>query len=436
MAGDVKVEVVTGAISTSSTGTADFTVSGFGTVLACKIVLSHDQADDASIQANYRGSIGLSDFTDHFCVSHQDDDASANVDSDKYGASAKAYLLMRGDGAVVVDGTASAITDGVRLTNTTNGGGTAQIAQVTLYGGADLQISLDKVTTPNSDGGTVVVTTNIDQDIIIVIGQKNVAEDTRVNNVQHSYGLGHIDTSDHATFVNRCIGWSSDHAETAGSPGAIIQNDQVATFLTAAGVEDWGLELTAATTTAYTLTERVTGSASGVGNEVYVLALDLDDRKSKIGSVDSPTSGATWTPSVSLGFTPQFVELGLTQLAAEGAVETDGDAGSIGFSNNAGSGSEACTSWYNEDAAATTNTASLFRSRAIDFRSDDQATVIQDHSHSSFNDGDWTYTINDENETAARKWLYGAIEVAAVAGGANPKGPLGMPLHGPFGGPV
>jgi len=31
---------------------------------------------------------------------------------------------------------------------------------------------------------------------------------------------------------------------------------------------------------------------------------------------------------------------------------------------------------------------------------------------------------------------YGVIKDEAAAGVANPKGPLGHPLHGPFGGPV
>ena len=59
-------------------------------------------------------------------------------------------------------------------------------------------------------------------------------------------------------------------------------------------------------------------SGLGVNMELYVLALDLGDRKSKVGSVDLPTSGASWTPSVSLGFTPQLVDMIVTQCVTEG----------------------------------------------------------------------------------------------------------------------
>ncbi|KKL87449.1 hypothetical protein LCGC14_1934560, partial [marine sediment metagenome] len=80
-------------------------------------------------------------------------------------------------------------------------------------------------------------------------------------------------------------------------------------MLTEVGANDWALEVTALehTTDTWTVTTRDTGS--GAGMEVYSLALDLDDRKAKVGSVNGPVAGSTWTPSVSLGFTPQYVGL-------------------------------------------------------------------------------------------------------------------------------
>ena len=142
--------------------------------------------------------------------------------------------------------------------------------------------------------------------------------------------------------------------------------------------------------------------------------MDLDDRKAKVGSVDSPISGTSWTPSVSLGFTPQYVGLGLTPLSVENFIASATEAGSIGISSNTGSGEETCHTWYNENGAPTTNTNNLFRSRVIDIRNDDTSVLLQDHSHSSFNSGDWTHTINEENVSAPDKWFYWTIEEAAA----------------------
>ena len=81
------------------------------------------------------------------------------------------------------------------------------------------------------------------------------------------------------------------------------RSDRCLKILTEVGAQDWGLEVTNLdhSPAEWTITTRDNGA--GAGMEVYSLALDLDDRSAKVGSVDSPTSGATWTPAVSLGFT-------------------------------------------------------------------------------------------------------------------------------------
>ncbi len=412
---NVEVAVVSGAISSSGTGTADFTKSGFGTPKACIVLLSFDTTDDTSVAVQGKASIGFSDFTNHRCITHQDEDGSAKVDSDSRKSATKAYALLDVAGSVDIDGTASTITDGVRLTNTTNGSTSAVFATVIMFGGSNLKVSLDSVSVPSSAEGTQLVTTGIDQDLIFFIGVDIAGEDSSSSGVNNSFGVAHIDTADHTTFVERCMGWTSDHNNTVGAPSAVMRNDRCLKVLTETAGDDWGIELSAATTTSYTIRTKDVGA--GAGMECYALALDLDDRKSKIGSVDSPISGATWTPAVTLGFIPQYVGLGLTHAQVEGTIEADVDAGGLGISSNTGSGEETFHGWYNEDASAAANTNNNFRSRVIDFRDHDVSTVVHDHSHSSFNSGDWTYTINTENETTARKWFYWAIEEGVAVTG-------------------
>ncbi len=413
MAGDVKCTVVHGALSVDGTGTADFTESGFGTPKACMIVMSFDTTDEGTIASEDRLSMGFSDFTTDVCVSHEGEDAQAAMDTEHRKTASKSYLLMDNTGAVDIDGGASTITDGVRLTNTTNASGSAVQVMVLMFGGADLNASVDVVIGPNGAGSTVETTTNIDQNLVLCLLGQTSNLDTTAGDIKIGFGVASINLM-HDTFVNRAYCWSQNDGDTEGQPSSVIHNNRCAKLLSGLGNDLYGFELTAATATSYTLTGR--DVADGGGFEIFALALDLNDRAFKVGSVDSPTSGATWTPSVSLGFTPQFVGIGLTQATAENTIELqNANGGSNGISFNAGSGKEACISWYEEDVAATSNCNCNFRSRAIDFRSDDVGTIIQDHSHSSFDADGWTYTINTENEGTARKWFYFAIEEAAAA---------------------
>lgn len=417
MAGQVKVAVVSGAISSSGTGTADFTKSGFGTPKACIVLLSFDTADDTVVAAESTESIGFSDFTNHRCITHQDEDGAAKVDSDARKSATKTYVLLDiPNAAVDIDGTASTIADGVRLTNTTNISASAVFATVIMFSGTDLQVSLDSVALGNGVDLTTVVTTSIPQDLVFFIGTDISGEDSSSSGINNSFGLADI-SNDQATIVNRCMGWASDHNNTVGSPASVIRNDRCLKMLTETAGDDWGLELTAATTTSYTVTTR--DISPGASMEVYALALNLDDRGSKIGSVDSPTSGATWTPSVALGFTPQYVGLGVTHAEVEGTIESDADAGGLGISSNTGAGEETFHGWYNDDGGPNADTANNFRSRVLDLRNDDTSVIVHDHSHLSFDASGWTYTINTENEAIARKWFYWAIEEASAATNVN-----------------
>ena len=440
MAGDVAVAVVSGAISSSATGTADFTKAGFGTPKACIIILTFDDNESGDgEQAQSKVSIGLSDFTNDYSISAQDEDAQAKVDCDSRKSNTKSYVLLTAGAAVDIDGTASTIADGVRLTNTTNGSAKAVFATVIMFGGADLTVDLRRTVVASSQDSTATIAhsgfTDGNDKLIFFIGTDVSAEDSSNTGINNSFGVCHATGADPTwTFVQRALGWGSDHNATKGDPIGINRTTRVLSIVTEAGGTDWNLEVTDLdhAPAEWTVTTREAGA--GAGMEVYSLALDLDDRSAKVGSVDSPTSGATWTPSVSLGFTPQYVGLALTDLPQINLNNIGDQAGALGISSNTGAGEETCHSWYNEDDAATTNTNTLFRSRAIDLRTDDVAGVIQDHTHSSFNSGDWTYTIVTENETAAKKWFYWAIEEAPAAGvevgltGAKgaPSGALGL----------
>jgi len=417
MPGDVKVEVVTVALATGATDTTNFIKAGFGTPKAWIIFSSADITDNNSPQDQSRMSIGFGDGAGNFCISHVDEHASAKVDSDAVKSNTKSYIIATPAG-ITIDGTSAAIIDGVQLTNTSNVSNDAPFVTVVIFGGDDFNFSLDSVTTPNDispPGDTVQVTTNIDQSLVFFIGTDISGEDSISTGINNSFGVVHINPA-HDTFTNRSIGWASDHNNTVGTPSSELCNDRCLNIITESGTADWGLSVTAADATSYTLTED--NSTSGNGMEIYALALDLGrgagvENLSTVFSVDGPTAPGTFSIT-GMGFKPQYVGLALTDLSAESAaragIATDAEAGVHGISSIGGTGAEACHSWYNEDAAATTNTATTFRSRAVFLADHDTTTIVQDHSFLAFTNDGVDLTINAEDETVAKKWFGWGIE--------------------------
>lgn len=420
MAGDVTVAVVSAQMNTGATATTDFTKTGFGAPKACIVIVGNDNHDGTTVDADSKVSIGFSDFTNNFCVSHQDEDASTKVDCNAVKSNTDCYRIMDDSGTLAGAGTATIVTDGVRLTND-DAFDIAVYATVIMFGGADQAIDLRSTGVNFTKDGTATIThaglTDGNDKLIFFIGTDISAEDSASTGINNSFGVCHVSGSDAGghTFTQRCMGWASDHNNADGSPSSIISTDRVLDIITETGGQDWGLEVTAFSSSGGTITVTTRDNGSGAGMEVYSLILDLDNRKASVFSVDSPISGATWVVT-GFGFIPQYVGLGLTHLTAEDSIATDTNAGGHGISSNTGSGGETCHTWYNEDAEPATDTKSLFRSRVIDFRDDAGTTVIQDHSHLSFDSDGFTTTINTENETVAKKCMGWAIEEVAAAG--------------------
>ena len=70
------------------------------------------------------------------------------------------------------------------------------------------------------------------------------------------------------------------------------------------------------------------------------------------------------------------------------------------------------------------------------FNQDDEAGTPDFTAVSpTFSAGAITYSDANVSEGSQASYILGIAFEAAAAGG-NPKGPFGMPLHGPFGGPI
>ncbi len=421
MAGVIKTAVVSGVLSTSGTGTLDLTKSGFGTVVGVRIILSWDLTDDGNDLPESRASIGFSDFTNHRCISHQDEDAVPDANCDAIKSVTKAYLILDGSGSVIIDGNPSAITDGVRLTNTTNTGGDAVFVTAILYGGADIAVSIGSITINSTIGNTATGShsglTDGNEKLAYFIGTDIDAEDTVDTGIESSFGVCHISGSDGGgyTLTQACIGWTSENAAAAAVATSVIENDRCLSILTTAGAQDWAIEVTAFSSSGGTITVTTRDVSPGTGIEIYFFLIDLDDKKAKVGTVSLPVSGTSWSPAVSLGFVPQYVDMGLTAINnGFGSAETNNSAAPTGISIVTGSGEEACHTWYNHDNTASMDTNSKFKSRAIDLENG-AGVIVYELNFTSFESGGWTYNI-DTNAVSDYKTFYSSIEEGAVGG--------------------
>ena len=158
MAGDVKVSVQSGALSSVVTGQINFTKTGFGTPKAYIVIVSFDTTDDTSVAAEGKVCIGFGNFIDQYCITHQDEDGSAKVDCDALKSNTKAVVLLDASGAVDIDCDAATVTDGVKLTTTTNESASSPFATVIMFGGADLAADLRSSAINSSQDGTATIT--------------------------------------------------------------------------------------------------------------------------------------------------------------------------------------------------------------------------------------------------------------------------------------
>ena len=294
MAGDVTVSVQSALLAASTTGTTDFTKTDFGTPKACLIIVTSDDNDGTTPFAQDMVSIGFSDFTNDYCLVHQNEDAQTKVDADAMRSNTFSYHIFDNGGTVLKEGTAGTITDGVRLTN--SAGSSQMYATVVMFGGADLAVD----TAESAVNATVNLTADIshtgmvdgNDKLAFFLASDITSPDNASTGAENSFGVCHITGSDSGgwTFVQRCMGQSIDHNNTNAIMHAVVTTDRVIDIITEAGVQDWGIEITAFSNSGGTMTMTSRDVGPGSNMEIFSLILDLDNKKGAVGNVDSNAS--------------------------------------------------------------------------------------------------------------------------------------------------
>ena len=220
-------------------------------------------------------------------------DASSRM-TNRYGP----YVRSGSSGAANTRYDPSHITDGLRLTKVSDGGGTEGFAVLGIKNADDVYIGLENV------AGTSVVTESgpgFEPDLVIILSarrQSNSA-DSRGSSATWSVGITTND-GEGGIATKRAAGFNSQDAQTLTNCGTIMQVDASALRVFSGG--SWAtLNITEFTSTGF----KYQCNSSWEGNDISFIAIKLNDGEAcKLVDFTIPTSGDAVVTGA--GFTPKF----------------------------------------------------------------------------------------------------------------------------------
>lgn len=381
------VAVVRSTLSSAASGTTDFTKSGFGTPAAAIIIVCQANTTN-NPQDNSEISIGFWDGTNQCVCMLQDRDNQANSDTRRN--SDDSY------GAIVVDSTSrslytvSAVTDGIRLTLSTDNTTLDRYCTVLLLAGVSAKVT--NVTAGASAGNTVTSSSlGFAPDLVFFTGIGGTTVDVSgTTTALLSFGVA----GDQSGIVQRVLGWGQSHAST--NEASFERYSETRCFSRAAL---WTAECTALGSDDFTLTTRDGSSSSGI---IFALALGGADLSFDLGTLTTPTS--TGDSSVSTDITPAAV-LAVLGTATGTSEYTDSAANGymIGLADADG---QFAHNAFVEDNAATMNTGSVASAAALvnlDTSSGGSRADMIDGTV-TLNSSDFTINYSAVDATARKGW--------------------------------
>lgn len=344
------------AIPTQSTiqtlGAASYTSTGLGTCVGALFVgVRGDTADTAANGANF--GIGAYDGSaNRSCSVSSQNGVGATVDK-SWPSNAQAFRLLGNAGAI--DGEADGngfTTDGVQL-DVTDAFASADILTALLF--AEGSCKVGSTTSFPSNGGTVLATPGFPAKVVFTFS--NFASfGVAAAQADSNLSIG-VAWNNNGTWENYCISHWADDAVATTATAAVTRNNRCLVNI-AAGAVVSAVEITASTSTQFTITTRDTAVATQVG----WLALGwTDEQPFWAGVVSSITTPSVTKSYTSPGFMLSSAGLLMSRCATINTIETDADGGPMNVAIIGGSGKESCYSIAEQDAVAlgTTNTECL-----------------------------------------------------------------------------
>jgi len=311
--------------------------------------------------------------------------------------------LLNGSGVIVAEAAFSAwITDGVRINWTT--ATTGRYLTVVLFYGTDLSARVDTVALSTQDTDVTYSSMGFKFDgMICGTNGTTFSDASGVTLIANSFGL--VSRASNDAITQRALGIFEDNAVADGQVAGKLLTDACATQQVAAS-ETWKAQVSAPTSSGFTITSRTGASSSDV---VGFLAFSLGGKGLIwLGTVTTPTvtgNASVTSPGFSLQNHGCVLQI-LTAYTVEDTRKTDGEAGVVGFSAFT-SDVEYSQATAAEDASATTDTQSLSDDVAVNMPAHDGAALVV-ASRTSMDATGWTLNYTTAPATA-RKFLAMAI---------------------------
>lgn len=333
---DVNVRKVTFTLDTAGAD-QDVTIAGFGTVKAAKIEISQGTTLDGNTN-HMRAHWGITDFSTTLAFSCQSQNAVLTSNANTRRRDGKfVYLINPASNALDCEGTCIAITDGIRISWDSNPPAPNH-AHVTLYGGADLQVSVDELASAGTIGGTASVTgLAFEPDAIEMLSPGLDFPVAGAASADTIIGLG-LSTNPAGGIQQRTYLHAENDGQSKSAIGGIVRTDRIMQAVTWSGeVPSLGpsLEVTAYNSDGFTVTQRDSAAFAITG---AYLSLNFGGGQFWLGSIDIDTATAGNLAITDPGFEPgalfcigtaiDFVNIGALQ-----STDSTGGRWSYGFAS-------------------------------------------------------------------------------------------------------
>lgn len=304
MSGNLKTAIIHG-VEPSSTGTVNYTVSGFGTPVAALMIGSFCSSLD-SLDRHSVLSYGFTDGLLSRCSYFAARDGDANTHS-RGGSRDTLFCRVSSYG---VDPQAVAdfnswITDGIQLNWSVVPSDTKRQFVIILIGGTGVSAKVGDFTPSSSVDGTVDVTDlGIDPEILFFTGSRNNFAPTFQGTPDASISLGVV-TSSVGLVKNACVYCSESHfTSPSDTQNGFFNNRCHRLYNDATNLVDFSLELTSVGTGQFTVTTRDYNTNV---YEVAYLALNLNGDAFDIQFQSLPDSigNQDWPLGGGLSFSPE-----------------------------------------------------------------------------------------------------------------------------------
>lgn len=398
MASTVAIQRKTLATATSP---QDITVTGFGTPDACILIVGLDAAD-GTIDTHASTYTVIYDGTTQKGLGCVEDDGQGTAEAWTYFKDG--ILFYAPNGAKVMEGTLSFITDGVRLTFTTNPTLQCRVLAILFKGvSAKVDVKWSNGTVGNSNTETV----NFETDFLYTLSTINdivsSAGPTKEDGLNVAFGMA---TKEGSSVPQCCVSYASEFGADTTALDQIFSDSYICSYLPTCGTLDT-LEIHNITATTFQV--KSVAKYSGVDNCAYAyLAIGLTDLGQELeiwdvttGTGNKTVSGMSIQPDVNLQ-----IQSGCN--LADTEYTSGEDAGCFGFGIFDDTSEWAC-GYGSEDNVGTSECNSINDGKVTTLldSTDPGATKLHVGNLVSINSDGFTVNITTNNASNTKK--YGTV---------------------------